>query len=205
VGAMCSEEGCSKGHYGRGWCKSHYGRAWRRGELDLRPRTMVSPGASEEERLRHIGWTVASSGCWEWNGSLNPGGYGQVAIGVYENGISRPALAHRLAYRIWKGDPSGKFVCHKCDNRRCMNPEHLFLGDPVDNSRDMSDKHRNPTGEYRSDFRLSGAQVNEIRERYAAGGVSQLALAREFGVSQQLISLVTRYRRRAKAPRPSSA
>jgi hypothetical protein len=201
----CSEADCDRKHYGRGWCKTHYGQAWRNGDLDRGARTLVAANATLEQRLRHTGWTVTPAGCWEWNGGLNQHGYGQLAVGVYVDGISRPGQAHRVAYEVWKGDPSGKYVCHRCDNRRCMNPEHLFLGDPIDNNRDMAAKLRNPTGEFRSDFRLTDGQVEEIRVRYAAGGISQRALAAEFGVSHQLISMLTRRTRREKESRPSLA
>lgn len=201
----CSEEDCSAPHYGRGWCRKHYNQAWRTGSLVSQPRTLVAPEASLEDRLRHTGWDVTSRGCWEWRGSTNPHGYGQMAVGNYSGGTSFPALAHRVAFTVWKSDPTGFFVCHTCDNRLCMNPDHLFLGAALDNNRDMSRKKRNPTGDYRSDVRVSEADVAQIRTRYAAGGVSQSALAQEFRISQQLVSMLVNSLRRSIPSRPSKA
>lgn len=193
----CQIGDCDRSVYARGWCRRHYQQAWARGEHQTSPRTLVPRGASLEQRLRHIGWTETASGCWEWNGSLNSHGYGQLADG---SGI--PTQAHRAAYEVFHGgSPAGFDVCHKCDNRRCMNPAHLFLGTREDNLGDMSRKGRNPTGEYRSDHKLTGHDVSAIRSRYAAGGVSQKSLAVEYGVSQQLVSSIVRGQRRVKASR----
>ena len=74
----------------------------------------------------------------------------------------------------------------------------MFVGTKGENGGDMSAKGRNPIGEDRSDVRLTDAQVAEIRQRYAEGGVSQKSLAFEFGVCQQLVSLLVRFERRQK-------
>lgn len=76
------------------------------------------------------------NGCLEWQGRLDRAGYGLVGRG--------DKRAHRVAYAFAKGDPSGMFVCHSCDNPRCINPDHLWLGTPGDNMRDARDKKRFP-------------------------------------------------------------
>ena len=77
--------------------------------------------------------------CWEWQGSLSPNGYGRIAIGRNKS----PVYAHRIAYVLAYGDiPIGVQVCHTCDNRKCVNPRHLWLGSQQDNLEDMRSKGR---------------------------------------------------------------
>lgn len=114
-------------------------------------------------------------------------------------------LAPRAAYTAWVGDiPAGLVVCHYCDNPPCINPRHLFLGDRLENSHDAVKKRRVANGERKaSQVKLSDAQVREVRLRYRAGGITQRALAEEYGVSQQLIGLIATGRRRAHPTNPS--
>lgn len=83
-----------------------------------------------------------NSGCWLWNATINNAGYGMVKR---NNKIS---LAHRASYELYCEEISdGMIVCHKCDNRSCVNPDHLFLGSYKDNTRDMIEKGRRWTGD----------------------------------------------------------
>lgn len=82
-----------------------------------------------------------SGDCWVWTGSCSPWGYGQ--IGVPPNQIAR---AHRVSWELHHGPiPHGLYVCHHCDNPRCVRPDHLFLGTPSDNTQDMLHKGRHWT------------------------------------------------------------
>ena len=195
---MCSTGGCERRHYGRGLCKRCYHKSWTKGQHVAHPRELVPHGASLDERLRHHGWAVTKSGCWEWKRSLNGGGYGQLAVGS-----DRPMIASRAAYTAWIGPiPDGQVVCHRCDNPPCINPEHLFLGALCDNNADMAAKRRVANGERKTQHKLTDAQVHEIRRRYAAGNVLQLDLAAEYGVSRALISFVIGGHRRARETNP---
>lgn len=85
--------------------------------------------------------------CWEWMKFVNSHGYGMLAILTVKG--RRPILAHRLSWIISHGDPGTLCVLHKCDNRKCVNPAHLFLGTRPDNTRDMIAKGRQKWPQFR--------------------------------------------------------
>lgn len=127
------------------------------------------------------------TGCWNWKRSLNTGGYGNT-------GARRGEMAaHRLSYVLFVGNiPEGAWVLHRCDNRRCCNPDHLFLGSRQDNMDDMVAKGRSSRGESRRGHKLTGSDVVDIRSRYADGSANQQRLADEYGVTNQTISSIVR-------------
>ncbi len=128
--------------------------------------------------------------CWRWT-SATLGRYGGFFL------HRRPQYAHRLAYTLAYGPiPDGLFVCHTCDNTLCVNPAHLFVGDQFDNMQDASRKGR-LSGPRRGHRRrkLTDEQCDAIEARALAGEV-QADLAREYGVSRTLISLLVSGRRR---------
>lgn len=181
----CSVLGCSRAHKAKGFCLPHYHR-WRRWSDPLGGR--LSSTASPLGRFNNTGWSETPQGCWEWNGSRFPRGYGQFSV----NG--KLCYAHRFAYRIHHGPfPSDLKILHRCDNPPCVNPEHLFLGTTQDNSDDMCRKGRSASGEQSGLHRLTDTQVLEIRRRYAAGDIRQRDLAVEFGTCQSNISLIVRH------------
>lgn len=80
------------------------------------------------------------NGCWNFTGAIGRGGYG---LASYHGKIHH---AHRLSWILTNGEiPNGLLACHKCDNRLCINPAHLFLGTNLDNTIDMMNKGRHRT------------------------------------------------------------
>lgn len=125
----------------------------------------------------------SETGCWNWTASTAGKGYGQIKIPK----TRKQMYAHRLSYIINSGEiPDGMEVCHTCDNMRCVNPDHLFLGTQSDNLGDMKAKGRHLYGERNTEAKLTEKQVEGIHEMSAEGS-STYALARAFGVSQSTI------------------
>jgi hypothetical protein len=133
------------------------------------------PMINSKDRNRFASYFYTfSDGCWEWQGSLTSDGYGKFA---YNGGW---LLAHRVAYEIehHQLDPE-ILVCHTCDNRKCVNPKHLFIGTKLDNARDMVSKDRQHK-------LLTSEDIATIR-RLHSSGVVQRRLAEHFGVSYSAI------------------
>lgn len=132
--------------------------------------------------------------CWLWNASTSTGGYGMFKFRI------RLEATHRISWLLAHGEvpPDGLFVLHKCDNRRCVNPNHLFLGTHTDNMRDMFAKGRDnhPTGESHGGCKLSDAQVAEIRELYLKGNVTHRQLGLRFNVAHSQIGFIVRHEQR---------
>ena len=136
-----------------------------------------------------------SGDCWEWTAGLNKG-YGRIKI----NG--KTAYAHRLSYvlhhpitiDLW--EHSDICVCHKCDNPKCINPAHMFLGSVADNMNDKMAKGRGNAlkGENHRLSKLTEHDVREIRKKYADGGISQQQLSLEYEVDRTTIRDIIRRR-----------
>jgi hypothetical protein len=118
------------------------------------------------------------NGCWEWQGKITNGGYGEITE------HRKYMLAHRASYKTFKGEiPHGKQVCHTCDNRKCINPEHLWIGTAKENIADAKAKGRLSEQPMK---KLSIEEVREIRGQLARG-ISTVHLASEYNVSVTLI------------------
>lgn len=93
-----------------------------------------------------------------------------------------------MAYELARGPiAEGAFVMHLCDNRRCVRPDHLFLGTSADNTADMVAKRRMPIRERHHNAKLTSPVVLAIKQRHAAGQATLINLAREYGVSHGTI------------------
>lgn len=125
-----------------------------------------------------------SDGCWLWQGATGSHGYGM----IYAYG--RPVLTHRLSWELHCGPvPSEMLVLHHCDVRRCVRPDHLFLGTDADNHADAELKGRIPRGENHKNSKLTDLQVRKIRELSALGS-TRASLARAFRVAPTTIGKI---------------
>lgn len=137
---------------------------------------------TKEEKLERIKKSfekkvIKNYGCWDWKGNIQKTGYILIR---YEG---KKQLAHRVSWIIYNGYiPSGLFVLHKCDNRKCTNPEHLFLGSLKENAQDRDKKIRGLQGERHHKSKLTEKDVIEIKKRLYIG-VTQKRLANDFNVS----------------------
>lgn len=158
--------------YKRGIVKGQYARFYKGHRPTSTPTQLffknVTPGLPDE--------------CWEWQGYINNSGYGELRCGT------GPLLrAHRVSYEIHKDViPPHMHVCHSCDNRRCVNPAHLWLGTDADNVHDMDNKGRRVVvphyGEDHGMAKLTKEQVLQIRQ-FAQSGMSYEEIGRRFAIS----------------------
>ena len=134
------------------------------------------------ERFEYRVSPEPNTGCWLWMGGTNVWGYGLMSLGRKVDGATS---AHRVSYKIYKGEPGSLHVLHKCDNRLCVNPDHLFLGTAKDNCQDKVAKGRqqDQSGANGSNAKLTDADVEDIR----TGRLRGSDFARLYGVSPQSI------------------
>lgn len=178
--------GRQKGAQQRGVCrvsaryKSHHGTRRRAfSNLSHGMKTGIQKGISRKHgSLETRFWRKVQKGdfCWEWAASLDRHGYGKIGVGRKGTGWM---LAHVASWRIHFGDTNGLQVCHSCDNPKCVNPSHLFLGTPLDNVSDCIYKGR-------AFRKLDEQKVREIRSAEKSPAVFK-QLAKKFGVTCGLI------------------
>ena len=139
---------------------------------------------SLRQRLEH--YTDRNGGpdaCWTWMASSTNEGYGKI---FFER---RLHLAHRKWWEVTNGPiPVGMYLCHKCDNPICVNPNHMFVGTPADNARDMIRKQRGAQGEKQHMAKLTAERVMAIRNDPRP----QAAIASDYGITQSNVSCIRR-------------
>lgn len=134
-------------------------------------------------------YVAQPNGCWEWTGAVQSGGYGSVQ---HEGKVQ---TAHRVAYQLFIGSiPKGAWILHSCDNRRCVNPEHLIAGTPARNTKEALERKRmipvkHHRGEATPNSKLTEAQVLEVRDLYDQGW-SCKDIGESYGVNEQTIRLI---------------
>ena len=152
---------------------------------DNAPRSTVPLTASDIERF--WSFTGPQNGCWEWSGPKRKC-YARIKC------AGAPRGAHRISYQIHFGPiPDGLYVLHKCDNKGCVNPDHLEAGTQQKNVQDAVDRGLrkfSKGGHCGWSAKLTAAQVREIRRKYEKGRGA--ALAREYGVSRWCVNDLVR-------------
>jgi hypothetical protein len=127
-------------------------------------------------------------GCWEWTSPTMVKGYGLLRVSP-----QKKELAHRFSYELHCGPiPDGAFVLHKCDNRKCVRPDHLFLGDQDANMKDMAEKGRaaDNRGEKNPNAKLTAADVAEVKRMRTEGHKRQV-VADRFKITTTMVTLIT--------------
>lgn len=164
----CEVEGCESPVIARAMCSKHYKRWSVNGHTNL---TMGKGCKDPLERLQFRSKRIGS--CLEWQGQISNSGYGQTKL----NG--KYCSAHRLSWILHKGEiPEGMFVCHKCDNKRCVDPEHLYLADQSQNTQDAIERGLIKTGLESPLAKLTKRQIDQARAAVQPIKV----LAKKFGV-----------------------
>lgn len=136
------------------------------------------------------------NGCWIWNGCRDKWGYGDLSW------FNKHIQAHRLAWKLLRGDP-GKLDClHKCNNPPCCNPDHLYLGTDLENARDRTIAGTHTHGERSGQAKLTDKEALEIRAKYwrkvsgkRTTASNAVELSKVYGVTPQTISQVALGRR----------
>ena len=136
--------------------------------------------ANYEDRIKKYLRPGSKRDCWEYSGVRNRANYG-----LLRGPDGRYKLAHRVSYEVANGPiPEGMVVCHKCDNRPCYNPAHLFLGTKADNSADMKRKRRGPTlrnREQRDD------QMRREIQLLLDGGITIKRVCHIYGIAERKV------------------
>lgn len=180
---ICTAEGCKRKHYGLGYCSFHHKRHVFGRPFDM-PARKYSQGTTLAERFWSLVDKSAGQGpygeCWEWKGSRQRAGYGQIKVEKTSWG------AHVLSFFLSRGYKAKETVRHSCDNPPCVNPDHLLEGSTADNMRDKVERRRHAYGEKHGAAQISEIQASKIK-RLLKTRVNSRVVANQMQVSVHIV------------------
>lgn len=163
-------------------------------------KTCFKASSLEEAFRHHLPGDIGGTECVEWPRSVGSAGYGKLCFKY------RDYSAHRVSYQIHKGEiPDGMMVLHDpevCNNRKCVNPNHLRLGTPGENQRDRRIAGTDIRGERVAGAKLEAGDVLEIR-RLRKAGATEMELAKRYGVHRTSINFIINRKTWAHLPEES--
>lgn len=178
---VCSISDCGKKHKSRGYCPMHL-RRWQKYGSTAKPPRQIPTN-------KNVGYSVLlaliaepTTACIEWRSRRDHDGYGTLRLD------GKSIRAHRAAYEVSKGSARGLVVRHTCDNRVCVNPNHLILGTHANNVQDCVERGRRAVGRDMPHAKLTEEIVREIR----SSDLSAYALSKKFGVGHSTVDRVKR-------------
>lgn len=172
-------------------CRIHYARWYRNGHTRRTQREYDDGRPLVEHAFEKLMTKIVKQldGCWVFTEAPRSGGYGAVVIHRGDSGMYRWP-AHRLTYEHFNGPiPKGMLVCHKCDNRLCCNPDHLFIGTAKDNLSDMARKGRSLHGERANNVKLTHDDIVQIY-RMRDQRMTYREIGEKFGVTYGCIHMI---------------
>ena len=180
----CKIDECRSGpikYLTRGYCNKHYRRVLKHGSPNPENHIEHRTKWPIEERFMDSVMPITETGCWIWLGMTNRAGYGR----FYMDG--KMMLAHRVAKIIFSGlDIKNKLVLHRCDTPCCVNPDHTYVGNHVDNMRDCIKKGRFIIGENHANAKLTEKQAKQIKY----SDVPHTLMAQQMNVSETTIRFI---------------
>jgi hypothetical protein len=190
---ICKVKNCIRKSLKEGLCNAHSMRLKRHGNV-FQEVPIKNIKLSLIDRFKEKIDGPDKNGCMNWIGCFSNGRYGAFITGSRKDGTRKRYTSHRLSYELFVGEiPKGLCVLHKCDNTKCVNPEHLFLGTQRDNMKDMIQKGRDfhivPFGSKHGNSKLNEEQVMEIRKKFSEG-ISVKSIAKIYKISDANVRLI---------------
>ncbi len=186
IGCLVAE--CDRQHESKGYCGKHYWR-WRKYGDPHFVKTNHGEGRNFEEkfwsRVNKTPGLGRDGDCWEWTGKALRKGYAHTRY------LGKAQLVHRVSWHLKHGEFPVNFLLHSCDNRRCVNPDHLREGTLQDNTHDMVSRNRQARGEKAGNATLTEDIVKAILAEPKRWGF-QSKLATRFNINTGTVSRIRR-------------